>query len=274
MPRIGSNMVDEAGIKLLHDWIAQLPGAGMLGDTPSRERAKTAAAVSQLRAAKDVPADELRRRIEPLLASTNTALQLAHALGEEGFPVMIRDAVTARAAQLEQAEVRDLFERFLPEERRVKRLGDVVRPEQILALAGDAARGRKLFFETSGVQCRNCHRIAGQGTEVGPDLDQIGKKYDRAQILDNILNPSRQIEEKYLTYLLTTKKGLAHSGLLVSRDAARVVLKDGTNKLIEVAAGDVELLAPQQKSVMPDLLLRDLTAEQVADLTAFLSSLK
>ena len=39
-------------------------------------------------------------------------------------------------------------------------------------------------------------------------------------------------------------------------------------------AGDVEVLAPQQKSLMPELLLRDLTAEQVADLTAFLSSLK
>jgi uncharacterized repeat protein (TIGR03806 family) len=274
MPRIGSNVVDEAGIQLLHDWIAQLPGAGMLRDAPARERAKITAAVNQLRAAKDAPADELQRRIEPLLASTSAALQLAHALGDDGFPSRVRDAVTTRAAQLEVAEVRDLFERFLPEERRVKRLGDVVRPEQILALAGDAARGRKLFFEASGVQCRNCHRIAGKGTEVGPDLDLIGKKYDRGQILDNILNPSRQIEPKYLTYLAATKQGQTHSGLLVSRDATRVVLKDGTNKLIEVAAGDVELLAPQQKSLMPDLLLRDLTAEQVADLTAFLSTLK
>ena len=65
-----------------------------------------------------------------------------------------------------------------------------------------------------------------------------------------------------------------YTGLLVSKDAAKVVLKDATNKRIEVPAGDVEVLAPQQKSLMPELLLRDLTAEQVADLTAFLSSLK
>ena len=62
--------------------------------------------------------------------------------------------------------------------------------------------------------------------------------------------------------------------MLMSKDANKVVLKDSTAKLIEVPAGDVEVLVPQQKSLMPDLLLRDLTAEQVADLPAFLSSLK
>ena len=43
------------------------------------------------------------------------------------------------------------------------------------------------------MQCKTCHRIGGKGTEVGPDLDGIGKKYDRAQILENILDPSKQI---------------------------------------------------------------------------------
>ena len=114
---------------------------------------------------------------------------------------------------------------LLPEEKRVKRLGDVVRPEQILSRPGDVDRGRKLFFDASGVQCRNCHRIEGKGVEVGPDLDQIGKKYDRGQILDQILNPSKQMETKYLTYLVATKQGRVHTGLLVSRDGTRVVLK-------------------------------------------------
>jgi putative heme-binding domain-containing protein len=213
-------------------------------------------------------------QIDPLLASTNSALRLMESVDEGGFPTNVREAVLARAAQSDSAEIRDLFERFLPEEKRLKRLGNVIRPEAILALKGDIARGRKLFFEAPGVQCRNCHRIGGKGTEVGPDLDQIGKKYDRAAILDNILFPSKQIDEKYLTYLVETKQGQVHSGLLVSKDANKVVLKDANNKRIEVPANDIELLTPQQKSLMPDLLLRDMTAEQVADLTAFLSSLK
>lgn len=271
MPRLGSEMVDEAGVKLIHDWISRLPGVGIALDPASAAQSRIAREISQLR---ELNAGELKRALDSLLASTGATLQLAQALADGAIPATIREAVIARGALSDNADVRDLFERFLPEEHRVKRLGNVIAPVKILALAGDAERGRKLFFEASGVQCKTCHRIGGKGTEVGPDLDQIGKKYDRAQILDNILNPSRQIEAKYLTYLVETKQGQVHTGLLVSKDTAKVVLKDATNKRIEVPAGDVEVLTPQQKSLMPELLLRDLTAEQVADLTAYLSSLK
>jgi hypothetical protein len=51
------------------------------------------------------------------------------------------------------------------------------------------------------------------------------------------------------------------------------VLKDAKNNLIRLTTSDVEQLSPQQQSLMPDLLLRDMTAEQVADLLAFLSAL-
>jgi putative heme-binding domain-containing protein len=274
MPRIGSDEVDETGLKLIHDWIAHLPGAGVVSDASIRQATQTAAAIDRLRKAKGTSTEALGPQIDSLLASTNTALRLMRAVDEGALSTDVREAVVARAAQSESVEVRELFERFLPEEKRIKRLGNVVRPETILALKGDVTRGRKLFFEAPGVQCRNCHRIGGQGTEVGPDLDQIGKKYDRAAILDNILFPSKQIEEKYLTHLIETKQGRVYSGLLVSKDANKVVLKDANNKQLEVTAGDIELLTTQQKSLMPDLLLRDLTAEQVADLTAFLSSLK
>jgi putative heme-binding domain-containing protein len=271
MPRLGSDEVDEAGLQLIHDWIARLPAAGVISDTQVRQ---AAGAINRLHKVNGAPAEALRQQIDFLLASTSSALRLMRAVDENALPARVREEVVARAAQSDSAEVRDLFERFLPEEKRIKRLGNVIRPEAILALKGDIARGRKLFFDTAGVQCRNCHRIGGQGTEVGPDLDQIGKKYDRAAILENILFPSRQIEEKYLTYLVETKQGRVYTGLLVSKGASKVVLKDSTNKRIEVLAGDVELLAPQQKSLMPELLLRDLTAEQVADLTVFLNSLK
>src|SRR5262249_12623379 len=228
--------------------------------------------LKQLRSADGVSDEVLQQRLEPLLTSTSSALQLVHAV--DAMPAKVRDAAVARATKLENPDIRDLFERFLPEDQRVKRLGNIIKPEQILAIPGDIERGRKLFFEALSVQCRNCHRIGGKGTEVGPDLDQIGKKYERAKILENILEPSKEIDAKYLTYLLETKKGLVYSGLLISKDTNKVVLKDEKAKLIEVPATDVEVLTPQQKSLMPELLLRDLTAEQVADLTAFLSSLK
>jgi putative heme-binding domain-containing protein len=274
MPRIGSDEVDETGLNLIHDWIARLPGSGVVSQTSVRHAAETAASIDRLRKAGKASGEDLRSQIDSLLAATSIALRLMRAVDEGDLPANVREAVVERATHSESAEVRDLFERFLPEEKRVKRLGNVIRPETILALKGDVARGRKFFFEGPGVQCRNCHRIGGEGTEVGPDLDRIGKKYDRAAILDNILFPSKQIDEKYLTYLIETKQGRVYTGLLVNKNANKVVLKDVNNKRIEVTAGEIELLTPQQKSLMPDLLLRDLTAEQVADLTAFLSSLK
>ncbi|HLW65190.1 MAG TPA: c-type cytochrome, partial [Gemmataceae bacterium] len=255
-------------------WIAHLPGTGQMVDQHKLENDRLNFAVRFLRGEQDSTPEAIQGQVDPLLASPATALRLMPILGDELFPAKVRDVMVARAMKSEQPEVRDLFERFLPEEQRVKRLGAIVKPEQILSIPGDVERGRKLFFDVQGVQCKNCHRIGGKGQEVGPDLDAIGKKYDRAAILDNILFPSKQIDQKYLTYRLETKRGIFYSGLLVSKDDKKVVLKDANAKLVEVKADDVESLAVDQKSLMPELLLRDLTAEQVADLTAYLSSLK
>ena len=135
-------------------------------------------------------------------------------------------------------------------------------------------RGRKVFFETDGVQCRNCHTIQKVGKNVGPDLSGIGKKLNQAQILENILEPSRKIEPRWMLYVLETKQGLVHSGLLHEKNDRQVILKNAQGKLTHIALDNVEDMAPQQKSLMPDLLVRDMTAQQVADLTAFLASMK
>jgi putative heme-binding domain-containing protein len=182
--------------------------------------------------------------------------------------------IVETATQHSDVGVRDLFERFLPPEKRIKRLGSVIRPEQILALSGDKERGRKVFFETSGVSCKNCHRIQNEGKEIGPDLSQIGKKHARPQLLESILEPSKLIEPKYVTYLAETTEGRVITGVLISKDENEVVLKDAEDKVIRIPAKQIEQLVPQRQSLMPDLLLRDLTAQQVADLLEYLGSLK
>ena len=118
------------------------------------------------------------------------------------------------------------------------------------------------------------HRIAKQGKSVGPDLDGIAKKNDRRALLDSILQPSRKIDPKFRAYLLETAQGRVHTGLLVSKSDQQVVLQDATGKEIRVAADDVDMLIAQPKSLMPELLTKDMTAQQLADLLAFLESLK
>jgi uncharacterized repeat protein (TIGR03806 family) len=266
MPRMGSNVVDEVGVRLMHDWLSSL-------STGVAARKDSAAAIESLRRG-DQSAKERDATIDALLASTAGALRLMHATGDGKLPAAVHKEVIGRGSQHKDSHVRDLFERYIPEEQRTKRLGSVVKPQEILALPGDAARGRRVFFDVAGVQCKNCHKIQGQGTDVGPELSEIGKKYDRARLLETILEPSREIDPKYVTYLMSTKAGLIHSGLLVKKDADEVVLKDAQNKLIRVPADDVENLVPQQQSLMPELLLRDMTARDVADLIAFLAGLK
>jgi putative heme-binding domain-containing protein len=93
-------------------------------------------------------------------------------------------------------------------------------------------------------------------------------------LLDQILEPSKTIDSQFVAYLLETKDGRALSGLVVEKTDRAVVLKDAQGKTIKVPSAEVEQLVPQSRSLMPELLLRDLTAQQVADLLEFLTTLR
>ena len=270
MPHIGSEVADERGLRLIHDWIRQLPvhnGAGGVSPlsatipreltSPAPEKAKDRAAI-----------------IQKHLSGTWSALMLAEMVGEKRLPDAVRAEVLTAAVACTDSQVRDLFERFLPDEQRIKRLGTMIQPELILSLKGNAARGRELFFKSAGLQCVNCHRVAGTGSTLGPDLTEIGKKATRVQILESILEPSKTIEPKYTSYVLETSDGQVHTGILAERTEREVVLHIVGDREVRVPAGRVASLMAQRTSLMPEQLLRDVTAEQAADLLEFLASLR
>jgi putative heme-binding domain-containing protein len=279
MPRLGSSAVDVRGLRLIRDWIARLPLDG--GKEPDAARRQTleqtreeVAAVLSLHEGGDAASALESGAIDKLLASTSGGLRLLEAIGEKRLGDQARSEAIRRAAEHPASEMRDLFERFLPEEQRTRRLGSLIRPEEILALPGDPDRGRRTFFEGAAATCRTCHRIQGQGTDLGPDLSEVGKKFTRAQILESIIEPSKTIDPKYIYYLVETRTGQFQSGLLVSDTPDGIILKSSTNQLLSLPRSGIKNLVPQKQSMMPELLLRDLTAREVADLTAFLSGLK
>jgi putative heme-binding domain-containing protein len=314
MPHIGSEVVDEQGLRLISDWIRQLPkrkeerallnrlcaldadavrayqraadpgqilaaaqasahDAGR--DAPNDEDIRKAKNILEARAVRVVAnhTDERAAAIRGLLSSADKALLLAEALDRKRLSQATRTEVAMAAANNPLEPVRDLFERFLPDEQRVKRLGALIRPEQLLGLKGDVTRGRELYLK-SGSLCVNCHKIGPNGGSVGPDLSQIGKKYSKAQILESILEPSKTIDPPYVAYVLETTDGKVYTGLLAARTEREVVIKDAEGKEVRIPAGKVAGLIPQKKSLMPEQLLRDLTATQAADLLEFLASLK
>ena len=267
MPHAGSAVVDEEGLGLIREWIAQLPSIEGDAHIDRPLEAEQSAAIAKL-------ADETgdaTTLIEQLLGNTSGAMRLVFAVDDGLLDPDVAAEVIARGTAHPRAEIRDLFERFVPEEERTPRLGTMIRTAELLSRPGDEERGEELFFNTAGVQCKTCHKIGETGGEVGPELTRIGEKLNRAQLLESILEPSKKIDPKFVPYLLETKAGLVHNGLLVSRTDSEVVLRNAQDKLETIKTSDIELITPQQKSLMPDLLLRDLTEQQVADLLEYLT---
>lgn len=264
MPRVGSEEVDERGVALLHDWIAQLTP----GSTAPQPAPLTADQFEK------ATADEREAQIRARLNSTRGAWSLLRWLELGQLSAETRAQVLASATQHPEPDVRELYERFLPPSQRQERLGDVIDRAALLAMAGDPNQGRELFFRQGSSSCQSCHRVRGEGGMLGPDLSEIGRKYPPHDLLMHLLEPSRFIEPKYVAYLLETVDGQVYSGLLIEKSEQAIRLKTIQNEEVLVSASDVERFVPQAKSLMPELLLRDLTPQQAADLLAFLRGLK
>jgi putative heme-binding domain-containing protein len=110
--------------------------------------------------------------------------------------------------------------------------------------------------------------------ELGPDLDAIGSKYSKPELLLHILQPARTIDPRYALRVIETKDGRVYQGLLVEQASGLLVLRDAQNRTTRIAATEIEHQVAQPASLMPEGLLRDLTAQQAADLLEYLSGLK
>ena len=265
MPRIGSEEVDESAVVMMREWIRTL------GEPSTPAAILTQEVTTHLQSGGEV---EVAAAVNSLSSTTRGAVQLAEWLSDPKVDSARRLAIARMAAANPRAEVRDLFERFLPARERVQRLGSVVNPEEILSASGNAERGREVFFREGAGSCRSCHRVTGVGETIGPDLSSIGKKYTRSEILTHLLEPSRFIDVKYVAWIAETKDGLVYSGLLEDRNEQQITLKLAEGRMVNIPAADIESLVTQPRSLMPELLLRDLTLPQAADLLEFLSSLR
>ena len=220
------------------------------------------------------PAEVRRAATDRLIESTPGAILLLRLIDEDQLPADLKAAVLAKATSHPDANVRVLYEKFIPEDQRTKKLGSGISSEEILALQGDAGRGSAIFFKSSAAQCNQCHAVKGFGSKLGPELTMIGKKYERKALLETILLPSKAIAPEFVPYLLETTGGQVYAGFLVEQNDQRVILRDVKNQTIRVPADEIEALVPQQKSLMPELVLSEVSAQDAADLLAFLESCK
>lgn len=241
MPHIGSSQVDARGVALLRDWILSL---------------SSEAAVPQ---------------IIPSLKSTPAALELVGKFERGDLSVSDREQILQEARN-SAPEIRNLFTRFQPLQYQQK-LKTRLNVAEILQLKGDSKRGAALFA-AKNVQCTNCHRIGKAGGQIGPALDDVGKRLPQREILDSIVSPSGKIDPKYAAWTALTVDGKVHSGLLVDRSDRSITLRTIKNEDRVVDRDNLEELVQQTTSLMPDRLLSDFSSQQIADLVEYLSGLK
>mgnify|MGYP003892859165 CR=1 FL=1 len=139
----------------------------------------------------------------------------------------------------------------------------VARYAGVAALTGNSANGHALFL----ANCAACHKLKGEGNEIGPDLGTIAGK-PTEQLLEAIFDPSRAVEQRYLLQTITLKDGRTLAGLVSEQNANAVTLKLGTVTEV-ILREQVAKIETSNKSLMPDGLEAILNPQQTADLLAW-----
>ena len=138
---------------------------------------------------------------------------------------------------------------------------------------GDATRGEALFKGKAELSCLRCHKVRGEGGEVGPDLTGIGTRHDRRYLLESIVAPNREIAKGFETLLVSTSDGQLKSGILKDSSGLSLRLITAEGKLVTIPKSEIE----DQKrgaSAMPDDLIKRLGKSDLRDLVEYLSTLK
>ena len=140
---------------------------------------------------------------------------------------------------------------------------------------GDPKSGEALFFDAKGIGCVKCHAAGGRGTSnIGPDLTGLALKYDRAEIIRSVIEPSNRIATGYQPVLIATEEGKVITGLVRSENETSIELVDSEVKTIRLFKSEIEERKVGNISVMPAGIVDSLTVVQFADLVSYLRSLK
>jgi putative heme-binding domain-containing protein len=237
MPQLGSSTPDPNGLRVVWDWIASRPFAP--------------------------PA-------EPSVDTPGRALHVAQAIDRGALIPTERERLVAAGLAHDDPLVRALFERHLPDDQRVATLGHVVDPNTVLALRGRPETGHAVATRAA---CLTCHRIGDEGRDFGPDLSAIGLRLSREQLLESLLEPSKTLPAAFTARSFELADGTLHTGFLLEPAGDSLRLRVASGDVVTFAKRDVRHESALPASLMPAGLLAELTAQEAADLVAYLQRL-
>lgn len=138
--------------------------------------------------------------------------------------------------------------------------------------AVDSAAGRRAFYHPLGAGCAKCHRVDGRGGRVGPDLSRAVGTMNRIQLIQSILEPSREIAPQFVSWTFETHGGKVVTGMIVHENEGKTVVGNSDGATVELKTSDIAERVPQRLSVMPEKLYERMTLQELRDVIAFLDA--
>jgi putative heme-binding domain-containing protein len=139
---------------------------------------------------------------------------------------------------------------------------------------GDPRNGAALFFDPRGIGCVRCHRAAGRGSAtIGPDLTGLASKYDRAEVISSVLEPSERIATGFQSVVVATRGGKVETGVVRAETDEILELADSDANITRIPKKDIDTRRAGGVSIMPTSPVEALTPREFADLIEFLMSL-
>jgi len=138
-----------------------------------------------------------------------------------------------------------------------------------LDMVGYRDRGREVFAKT----CATCHQAEGRGIDVGPNLASVTNR-PPDDLLVHILDPNREVAPNFVNYNVATESGRVLSGIIAEESAGALVLKRAEGATDVIPREQIEAVASTGISLMPEGLEKGLSHQDLADLIAFVRSIR
>lgn len=213
----------------------------------------------------------IRLEAEEALFGRSTGTELILAALEEG-ELKLSDVSPVRMQSLEQsknAKLRERVQKLMKTSSRPNRAAVIEQYRDALSLSGNPGLGRQVFLKN----CSTCHRLNGEGVEIGPNLATIQNR-GAETILLNVLDPNREVNPKYLNYLVLMQSGKTHTGMVADETATSVTLLRAEKKTDVLLRNEIDEMRSSGMSIMPEGLEKEITVPMMADLVAYLMSIQ
>ncbi|MEX2121083.1 MAG: PVC-type heme-binding CxxCH protein [Pirellulales bacterium] len=209
-----------------------------------------------------------RAMLEALLADPPGAALILNELAAGRLrPAEIDPLHAGRLLEHREPTIRQRAAELLAAPAPAQRAEILSRYRSALQAQSDPRQGVEVFRKN----CSTCHKIGSIGVDVGPSVADARTKTPEQLLLD-ILEPSRAIDNDYVAYSITTIHGNSLRGIIVSETASSVTLQEPEGKLVPLLRADIDEMQSSGVSLMPEGLDRNITPREMADLISFIKN--